>query len=623
MTKRRGMVSIAIGLALSGLLVGLLLWGGAAEHPIVSPDERSARGVPEVAPVSAEQGQPQEADVTFTGQEGHLSGRVLTSDGVRPVRGALVALLPLNAGRMPAFAATNDLGDFVVRARDGDRYRMFAWDDTEGCYDETISIPTASDGNPVSLEIRLLGASRQPVVTTRANTDPLPRASVIVTVADPAIQAIVGWSARGVSDERGLCTVTVPNEVALHFVALHDQASQGPSMTVPRAPGPTVPVLLPFGSKSLAPSTVAQGLVVDVHGEPVPDLTVSLRPVDPSGGPAVVMGAKTNVAGEFANPEALGGQWETFVLARKVGDLTSLNRAISNADGTSEIRVTKSGAVRLACNWADGTPRPDFTTEVGVTVLNASVEGVSIEENRWLGFSFGGEIGRSVQGLLPPGNYSLLIHGADFISKQYSDVTIRSGETTDLGSVTVMPGARLSGTVEWPDGGHEGRLQMVFVPLPRQGAAMQEPQVPVRLKRDGTFDSGPRVPEGDGWLGAFDKLGLRGFIWVAGLRGTEDRNVNGLAIEGTGRLILKSQGTPGATQDAILRREDGGPVQWDSGDGGWSMGRLLVQATMNRVADGVFVKGDLLSGRYIVTIGGDKVAADVRAGETTMASTKK
>ncbi|MDX2091373.1 MAG: carboxypeptidase regulatory-like domain-containing protein [Kofleriaceae bacterium] len=206
---------------------------------------------------------------------------------------------------------------------------------------------------------------------------------------------------------------------------------------------------------------VIAGIVVDDAGAPVADVTVNavLRDRSPAelvkrDGVAslVATSATTDPRGQFSITDLPPGDYGLWAGAfdrplMPVEAATFLpgldpSRIMTSAKtGDKNVRLVlkRSGGVRGKVAFADtGEPVPSFTVDREPAFENEL--GVPARD------------GRFELTALPPGTFSLRIHGAGFLHTQQTDVHIEPGTISDLGIITVQRGRTLRGKVVDPAG---------------------------------------------------------------------------------------------------------------------------------------------------------------------------
>ena len=179
------------------------------------------------------------------------------------------------------------------------------------------------------------------------------------------------------------------------------------------------------------------GVVVDDHGQPVPEVTVNAMPDILDGADADGM----SLAGmSSATPDGAG--------AFTVRGLP---------DGPYKLSAARQGGIR---DWGQrGTPAKTGETAVkivhatpGVLIGKIAIDGASappslaIVQLGW-GSSTPATAGAFRIDELAPGEYDAQFHGPEFADLTKHDIKIEAGKTTDLGTVVVSHGRRLVGTV--------------------------------------------------------------------------------------------------------------------------------------------------------------------------------
>ena len=202
-------------------------------------------------------------------------------------------------------------------------------------------------------------------------------------------------------------------------------------------------------------SGTIKGVVVDDTGHPVPEVSVHAVP-DVFGGAteeqllvATFSSATTDGAGGFTISGLSDGSYKLWAARTARGN--GFGRA-SNGEGTSaktgdaNVKVILPATGSLVAKLAiDGqtTPPKLATVLIADQAPTPIIDGaVSIKD-------------------LTPGNYDVTFRSADFAAFVRRDVQIDAGKPTDLGTITVTRGRKLSGTVvdsNGPVGGAKVKL---------------------------------------------------------------------------------------------------------------------------------------------------------------------
>jgi hypothetical protein len=146
-------------------------------------------------------------------------------------------------------------------------------------------------------------------------------------------------------------------------------------------------------------------------------------------------------------------------------------------DRDVEIKLVSGGRLigRVVVDHSD-TPPKDLSVSVGFQLAATPHRDGSFQLNE-----------------IPPGTYDLLFYSPDFTVFGKHDVEIKSGTTTDLGTITAMPGRTLVGRVVDSSGTPVGIAQIDFGIIRLAPADDEVPSTGFRLyrtviaKRDGTF----------------------------------------------------------------------------------------------------------------------------------------
>ncbi len=181
---------------------------------------------------------------------------------------------------------------------------------------------------------------------------------------------------------------------------------------------------------------VISGVVVDSAGAPLPEVQVNAFADQWGGGGtedvalAGMSSATTDGAGAFVIHGLPDGPYKLWA-ARNAKQRDWGQSGVSAKVGDTGVRITLAspgslkGEIRI-----DGGAAPKLTlVQVGFQAATPVTEG------------------KLAIGDLSPGQYEIAFRGTEFAELYKHDVKIESGKTTDLGTITVMRGRRLTGKV--------------------------------------------------------------------------------------------------------------------------------------------------------------------------------
>lgn len=393
-----------------------------------------------------------------------VSGRVAGADG-KPLSGAEVRILPKeessprprwrSAGTAapPVVVKTGEDGTFTARGLDGKSFRVRI--QAKGL------APFQSSEVPAGATLRVTlkpGATRTGIVRDLQTKEPVAGATVVAI--EPEAQAF-GEEAylRTTSGEDGRFTFTdLPGgDVAVEAwsprharALLRGFVSRTAAKEDEKNPVPTL-FLRPGGSVA--------GKVVEADGSPVEGATVSVRPS--STGWLAMMdmnlpgSARTDAKGAFSF-EGLpaGTRWEAR--AEKDGFSDGKSRAVDleRGDRIADLDVRLDAAATLAFRLIDERGEPLTEAQVSVEAASKAPAG---PRGRRGGPRFGGgvdedqiDVGKDgrfrVRGL-DGGTFDVTVSPADGVDIEREGVKLTAAETADLGTLKVVEGSRIAGTI--------------------------------------------------------------------------------------------------------------------------------------------------------------------------------
>ena len=184
-------------------------------------------------------------------------------------------------------------------------------------------------------------------------------------------------------------------------------------------------------------SGTIRGVVVDGDGKAVPEVSVHAIP-DVFGGAseeqllvAELSSATTDGGGNFAIGGLPDGQyklWASHGTRTRGGEDTGVSAKTGDAKVRIVLKANGTLVAKLAIDGQTTPPKLASVDLAGAAPTPVTDGAVSI-------------------GDLAPGSYDVSFRGAEFAAFVKHDVQIEAGKTTDLGTVTVNRGRRLSGVV--------------------------------------------------------------------------------------------------------------------------------------------------------------------------------
>jgi uncharacterized GH25 family protein len=297
----------------------------------------------------------------------------------------------------------------------------------------TLDGKTTRDGVVIAMAIgaivkgHVVDAQHHPVASARVRIGTAATAGPRARTFDPPRQAY--------SDAQGAFEIKGLPRLALSAAALHETGSSQ-TVAVDATAGDVADLTL-----TLDVTGTISGTVVDPEGQPIEGAQVSAGPtfgagrgqIDPSqwrlrGFPEEV----TDAAGKFTLTGLGPGQYRISAApaARARGRGTSRDGVVA-ATGDTNVRLVLSpdGGVKGKVALSDGSVPAMFT--------------VAVQQNQQ---SFlGGDGSFSLEGLAPA-TYQLELRGPGFQTRAV-EVTIDSSKIADVGTITVVKGRSIAGTV--------------------------------------------------------------------------------------------------------------------------------------------------------------------------------
>jgi len=296
----------------------------------------------------------------------------------------------------------------------------------------TLDGRTAHDGVVITLAVGAVVRGR----VVDAQRHPIAAAQVRIGPAERGRGRQLDGPRQGYSDAQGRFELRGLPRTALSAVALHETgASQ--VVAVDTTAGDVGEVVL-----TLDVTGTISGVVVDPQGQPVEGAQVSAGPAFGAGRPPIdpaqlrlrgLPQELTDAAGRFTLTGLLTGSYQISASpARAQGRGRGRARdGITATTGDTNVRLVlePDGGVRGRVAFSDGTVPELFT--VGVQQIQQG---------------FGGGDGAFVLDGLAPSDYELTVRGPSFETQAIA-VTVASNATADVGTITVVKGRSIGGTV--------------------------------------------------------------------------------------------------------------------------------------------------------------------------------
>ena len=370
-------------------------------------------------------------ELTITLHKGFaVSGRVVDDAG-KPIANARVSENDGLRGevRETTGVTTDGKGGFTIAALASGSHTLVAVD---GEHAPAQSPPITVSGKPVAnVEIRMKPGGRVAGTVVDAAHKPVAFATVRIAGANQQFWQTTARQATG--DGKGAFELRGLARIRLQARAESDTAaSKLVEVDLSDKPERTdVELMLDIGG------TIA-GTVVDDHGAPVPEIQVNAFP-DVLGGASTdglvlagMSSATTGGGGEFLIHGLPDGAYRLWA-ARHAGGFGQWGKEATTAKtGDKAVRITLAspgslvGKVALA---GSDLPPKLVTVAVGFQPPTPASDGAfQIKE-------------------LAPGSYDVTFRGLEFAELIKHDVKIEAGKVTDLGTVTVLRGRKLSGKV--------------------------------------------------------------------------------------------------------------------------------------------------------------------------------
>jgi len=372
-----------------------------------------------------------------------VSGRVVDDDG-KPVAGAHVvardvaSFFQLDDPKKDG-AETDAEGRFTLAKVPAGSYRFVATDDTHA---PGTSPPVTLDGmtRKDGIEIVLKPAATLSGRVVNADQTAAAYATVRVGPHDLGRMGpeVAGSMRQVVADQDGKFTLRGLPREALRVRAESDAAaSKIVDVDLSGGAGPADLVLVLDVTGTIA------GTVVDDTSQPVAEAQVTAAPDFLGGGGkledmalAGFSAATTDGGGRFALHGLPPGAYRLWA-HRGGGGVQAFTREGTPAKpGDTQVRIVlpAPGSIKGTIALDDGSPVKAAMIRVGWQ------PGVAAQD------------GKFVLKDLSPGKYDLRFVGPEFAEFTKADVEVEAGKATDLGTITVKRGRRVTGTVVSGDG---------------------------------------------------------------------------------------------------------------------------------------------------------------------------
>ncbi|RMH38194.1 MAG: hypothetical protein D6689_19905 [Deltaproteobacteria bacterium] len=386
-----------------------------------------------------------------------VAGRVVDEAGA-PIAGARVG--PIEAGSLTGAldaiahegAKTDDAGAFRIPAVAAGTYRFVAVHDG---YPPAASEPVTVDGRTerTGVVIQLARGARVAGRVVTADGQPAAHATVRLVARDASTwTAIPGSGAhQAIADDQGRFTFDAVARVPVVLVASGDAATSEAVDVDLTGKDAVEDVVL-----TLSIDGVIAGIVVDGDGAPVAEVYVTALPDVFDGevsmaelalrGPHTAM---TGGDGRFALRGVPPGSYRVRATrgAPLSIELFGTAGGVRAKPGDTDVRVVleAEGGVTGRVQLPDGSAPDAFTVAVGAGTLRP-----------------GGRDGRFEVDGIPGGTYDVTFRGPEFAPTTVRDVTIRGGEITDLGVISLRRGRSVRGRVLGPDGAPVAGATVLF-----------------------------------------------------------------------------------------------------------------------------------------------------------------
>jgi uncharacterized GH25 family protein len=351
------------------------------------------------------------------------------------------------------------------------------------------------------------------------------------------------------------------------------------------------------------------GVVVDGDGKPVPEIQVSAVADFLSGKDISLAGlttASTDGAGAFTLRGLPEGSYRIRAVRSGSGFGGWAEQSIAAKTGDKNVKLTLPAPAVLVGKVALESGQPPMLANVQLGYHPATPAGTDgafrIED-------------------LEPGKYDVRILGPEFAQLTKRDVELEAGKTTDLGTVTVARGRKLTGRVIDPSGAPVAGARVTVSPrlVSMEGAADQMAQIEEL--------TGARIATTD-QDGAFTIIGIAKTHTFAGAEqtdagraapidipeGTDDPQPVTLQLRGFGSIIGKvtSKGEPvgNATITDTLKGSLAQVAIARTGDDG--------SFTLTKVAEGTHVINAMQTGGFGLSMSSTSATVDVVAGKQTV-----
>lgn len=353
-------------------------------------------------------------------QEYAVSGSVIDGGG-QPVAGAQVNVRGGRGGVgiRGAQAVTDAEGRFTVAALGPGTHTLVA---TDGEHAPTEAAPVTITDRPIAgVTITLKEGGVLDGLVTRPDSEPARAATVQIVGWEPSFFRDLRTDERGRFQARGLPRSPLQLQAASDGVV-----SDVVDVELASAAARLDVTLVLDAAESIA------GVVVDSRDRPVAGVQVNAYPDDADEAPHAIaraVPATTDSGGAFSIRGLHKGNYRLFATGAP-GHRNAVDRGVAAAAGDTNVRIALVAGASLR-----GSLRLHGASPTRAELELGELSPVAIA---------GGAIDLAN---IPPGTYEVSIRGAEFAEFVARGVVMRSGQTTDLGTITLSAGRTLVGRV--------------------------------------------------------------------------------------------------------------------------------------------------------------------------------
>ncbi|MEZ4400307.1 MAG: carboxypeptidase-like regulatory domain-containing protein [Kofleriaceae bacterium] len=372
-------------------------------------------------------------DLTVELARGTRVAGVVVDDAGRPVAGAKVWPRDMSSWELVSnqrLAVTTDAkGEFALPAVAPGTYRISAKDDVHAA--SMSDLITVTDQPTTGVKIVMAAAARIGGFVFAADGQPAPYATVRVSLGPDNGTA---EQRSATADERGQFVVAGLPRLPARIRAESELASS----TVQTVDLTTQPERADV-RLTLDQTGAITGIVVDSAGQPVVEASVSAVPdvlAEERRGTDLALASTTSTTTDGGGRFTLRGLEDG---AYRLG--ASRSGASQRAAWTGDPVIARTGAtdVRVVLPAPGGLRGKVALSEGGAPTLAMVSAGWEHRVTTRDGtFELSG---------MTPGKYDLKVTGADFAERTQGDVVVTAGAITDVGTVTVTAGRKVSGRV--------------------------------------------------------------------------------------------------------------------------------------------------------------------------------